>query len=321
MPLVQTSTYKPALIFRIGHINTIYPAIFRKISSYQYKRQRINTPDGDFLDLDWSRKGNKKLVIVLHGLEGNAARPYVQGMIQYFNKNNWDGVGLNLRSCSGEPNKKSYSYNMGSSNDLDTTIKYITKHFDYQEITLIGFSMGGNIILKYLGEGNSMPTELKAAVTFSVPCHIPTATIEIERWQNWLYVKRFMNGLNEKMHQKAKIFPETIEANSPMPRNFTEFDERYTAPLSGFKNNFDYWTKSSCLQFLSNISIPTLLVNAKDDSFLSEKCFPFQIAEENPHFYLETPKWGGHVGFSGNNHSKNVYWSEKRALDFLTTIV
>lgn len=321
MPLIQSSTYTPSFFFKAAHINTIYPALFRKITDYQFKRQRIDTPDGDFLDLDWSTKGNKRLAIVIHGLEGSASRPYVQGMIQHFNKNNWDGMGLNLRSCSGEANKKTYSYNMGSSNDLDTTVKYIAEHFDYQEIALIGFSMGGNIILKYLGEGNTIPNELKVAVTFSVPCHIPTATIEIERWYNWLYVKRFMNGLNEKMQEKAKTFPNLIEANAPMPRNFTEFDARYTAPLSGFKSNNDYWAKCSSLQFLPNISIPTLLVNAKDDSFLSEQCYPFQIAKENPHLYLETPKYGGHVGFAGNNPEKGLYWSERRAFEFISQLV
>ena len=318
MPLIQSSTYKPSRIFRTGHINTIYPALFRKIPSFDFERERIDTLDGDFLDLDWAKKGNDRLLIALHGLEGSAERPYIQGVIQYFNRNGWDGVGLNLRSCSGELNRKLQSYNMGSSDDLAFVIDYIIEHYDYKEVVLVGFSMGGNIILKYLGEGNVIPSKIKAAVAFSVPCHIPTATIEIERWQNWQYVRRFMKTLNEKTEKKAKMFPSDLDVSKPMPRNFTEFDGRFTAPVHGYSSAADYWTKCSSLQFLENISIPTLLVNAKDDSFLSTQCFPYEIAKSSIYFHLETPKWGGHVGFVGDDYEKGVYWSERRALEFIS---
>lgn len=318
MPLIQSSSYKPSRIFRAGHINTIYSALFRKIPSFKYKRQRIDTPDGDFLDLDWAKKGSDRLLIAIHGLEGSADRPYIQGLIQYFNKNNWDGMGLNLRSCSGELNRKLHSYNMGSSDDLAFVVDYIVKHFDYKEIALVGFSMGGNIVLKYLGEGNIIPQKVKAAVAFSVPCHIPTATIEIEHWQNWQYVRRFMQTLNEKTANKAKVFPNDLDVSKPMPRNFTEFDGRFTAPVHGYSSAEDYWTKCSSLQFLDTIFIPTLLVNAKDDSFLSDKCFPYEIAKKSAHFHLETPQWGGHVGFTGSNYEKGVYWSERRAFEFIS---
>ncbi len=275
-------------------------------------------PDGDFLDLDWSRKGNKQLIIVLHGLEGSANRPYVKGMIKHFNENGWDGMGVNMRSCSGELNSKLYSYHMGVSDDLEHIITHVISKNKYSSIVLSGFSMGGNIVLKYLGEQkDNLPNEIKSAVTFSVPCHIQTANVNIESWYNWHYVKRFMKTLNGKVVEKSRRFPGKLNVEKPLPRNFTEFDERYTSKLHGFKDAVDYWTKCSSEQFLADIRIPTLLINAKDDSFLSEACFPYKIAEKNPYFYLETPDYGGHVGFSGDKLPNGAYWSENRALSFI----
>jgi predicted alpha/beta-fold hydrolase len=318
MPIISHSTYKPPFIFRLRHVNTIFPALFRSFPEFEYQRERITTPDGDFIDLDWSPSGSERLLIVLHGLEGNADRHYVKGMIRHFSHNGWDGVGMNLRSCSGELNSKLHSYHMGVSDDLAHVIAHVIANYNYSTIVLSGFSMGGNIVLKYLGEQkNNLPKEVKAAVTFSVPCHIQSANVNIEKWYNWQYVRRFMKTLNKKVEQKAVKFPDQLNIDKPMPRNFTEFDERFTSKLHGFKDAVDYWTQCSCKQFLHNIRIPTLLVNAKDDSFLSEACFPYNIAKKNPYFYLETPAHGGHVGLSGQGGSDGTYWTENRAHKFV----
>lgn len=317
MPLIEHSTYKAPLLFRNNHLNTIYPALFRKVNGVVYERERFYTPDEDFLDLDWSINHNKQLVIVLHGLEGSADRAYIKGIIKYFNQNNWDGVGVNFRGCSGEVNWKLNSYHMGASDDLDIIIKHIIKEKKYQKIALVGFSLGGNVVLKYLGEqGKALADIVKAAVAFSVPCYIPTANKKIDQWYNWLYLNRFLNSLNAKVLEKNKKFPDKLKVTYPLPRNFRTFDDQYTAPLHGFKDAADYWERCSSRQFLNDINVPTLIINAKDDSFLSKECFPIEEANLSKWVYLERPNWGGHVGFVTFG-KKNTYWSEERAMQFV----
>ena len=319
MPVVSESGYKPAFWFKFRHINTIFPAFFRSFPGFEYQRERITIPDGDFLDLDWSRNGNDKLLIVLHGLEGSTQRPYVKGMIRLFNQMGWDGLGVNHRTCSGELNRLLRSYHMGVSDDLASVLDFVIKNHEYSSIVLAGFSLGGNVLLKFLGEeGSSVPDEVKAAVAISVPIHIESASVEIDKWFNRHYVWRFMRTLNRKMEEKARRFPGKLDVSRPMPGNFAEFDDRFTSHLHGFKNARDYWRKCSSHQFLKDINVPTLLINARDDSFLSEKCFPYEIAKENAYFYLETPRWGGHVGFAGDKSSNGAYWTESRAYEFVT---
>ncbi len=322
MPVIPESSYDPPFWFRFRHFNTIYPAFFRSFPGFRYERERIDLSDGDFLDLDWSKTGSKRLIIVLHGLEGSADRGYVKGLIRFFNQKGWDGLGMNHRSCSGELNRLLRSYHMGVSDDLEFVVEHVLNHYDYNQIVIAGYSLGGNVLLKYLGErGASVPDEVKAGLAFSVPCHIESANGKIEKWYNRHYVWRFMGTLNKKIEEKAKRFPGALDVTKPMPRNFTQFDERFTSKLHGFENGVDYWRKCSSHQFLHNIKVPTLLVNAQDDSFLSEKCFPYEIARENPYFYLETPRWGGHVGFAGDKKTNGAFWTEVRAFKFVNEFI
>ncbi len=318
MPIIQQSSYRPPLAMRWRHTNTIYPGLIRRVEGIEYSRERQETPDDDFFDLDWSRVGGDRLIIALHGLEGGADRPYIQGVVKLFNEYGWDGIGFNFRSCSGEMNQKWQSYHMGFTNDLDLILRKIIATGHYREIALVGFSLGGNVLLKYLGEqGANLPKEISKAVAFSVPVHIESANIKIGKWFNRAYMSRFMDSLNGKLIEKAEIFDEPFPLDRRrLPRNFVEFDSQFTAPFNGFRDARDYWTSSSSLRFIPNIRIPTLLVNAQDDSFLSDQCFPFDLAEKMPNFFLETPRFGGHVGFVSFN-GNNVYWSEKRTLEFV----
>lgn len=185
MPLIRTSTYRARGIFRNAHINTIYPAIFRKVEGVRYERERISTRDGDFLDLDWSPVGSRKLALVLHGLEGSADRPYMRGMARHFNEKGWDALCLNFRGCSGEPNRKLRSYHIGETNDLRWVLAHCLDNRKYDTIVLVGFSLGGNVLLKYLGEQpEEVPPEVRAGVAFSVPCHVKSANRQIDRWHN-----------------------------------------------------------------------------------------------------------------------------------------
>lgn len=319
MPYFKKSTYQaPSFLFKNAHINTIFPALFRKVKKVNYTRQRIDTPDGDFLDLDWSKVGSKRLVIVVHGLEGDASRSYILGMVRAFNQEGWDAIGFNFRGCSGEMNRKPQSYHMGWTYDIDFLTKKIAADGEYDEVVLVGFSLGGNTILKYLGEqADEVSPIVKKAVAFSVPVHIPSTNIGFNEPKNWIYLRRFIKNLNQKAIEKKAVFGDQIPIDlNNLPRNFDEFDEIITAPIHGYKNAEDYWIRCSSLQFLPNIKIPTLLVNAADDTFLSDQCFPVELAEKHAFFHFEMPDYGGHVGFTTFGKGGR-YWSEERALAFI----
>ncbi len=320
MPLIK-SLYRAPLYFFNGHLQTIIPGLFREVPEVHYQRERIFTPDGDFLDLDWSKSkvATKKLVILSHGLEGDAGRPYIKGMVKAVNEAGFDALAWNFRSCSGEPNKLLRSYHMGATEDLQLVVEYTLQSGNYQELYLVGFSMGGNISLNYIGKQPAqLPEEIKKAAVFSVPCHINSASRKMAQLENRIYMQRFLKSLRIKLAAKEPLMPATMTLdNYHKLRTFPEFDERYTAPIHGFKDAHEYYTQCSSKQYLKNIRIPTLLVNAQNDPFLSPECFPVAEAEANPYFHLEMPKEGGHVGFV-ENYLKNQYYSDRRAVEFFT---
>jgi uncharacterized protein len=319
MPLYQKSSFASPFYFSNRHLQTIYPAIFRKVKGVNYSREKFELSDGDFIDLDFSKVGSRKIVLVLHGLEGSADRPYVKGVIKIFNQNGWDGLAMNFRGCGGTPNRRAQTYHSGETSDLNEVIGRLVNEGFYNEIVLVGFSLGGNVTLKYVGQqGQNLDPIIKKAIAFSVPCHLESASIELGKWYNSVYMKRFMDGLKEKIRTREIILKDIVDLDKVyQSRTFLDFDEHFTAPVHGFANAVDYWTKSSSRQFLKNISIPALLVNAKDDSFLSAECYPFEEAKEMENFFLEVPDSGGHVGFVGRVDEKGFYWSERRALKFV----
>lgn len=317
MPLIPRSSYRAKGLFRNAHFNTAFPPLFRKVEGLVYERERITTPDEDFLDLDWSRAGSDQLLLILHGLEGNSGRSYVKGMARYFNHRGWDALALNFRGCSGEPNLLLRSYHVGETGDLHFVLQHALRQKPYRSVALVGFSLGGNVLLKYMGEQPSLlPEAVKCGVAISVPCEVSSANEEINKWYNWPYQKRFMDSLNEKARQKARQFPGQAAFPEPAPQNFRQFDGAFTAPIHGFQSAEDYWGRNSSLQFLPAIERPVLLLNALDDSFLSQACYPAGLAERHPYFHLEMPRWGGHVGFV-SNVGKGAYWSEQRAFAFI----
>lgn len=317
MPLIS-STYRPPLFFRHGHLSTIYAGIVRKVNGVVQKRERLTLSDGDFLDLDWSTSADPtdKLVILLHGLEGDAQRHYIVGSAKLLNLNGFDACAVNYRGCSGEPNTAYRSYHSGATEDLKEIIHHILTTKKYSEIYLKGFSLGGNLTLKYLGEGNKIPKEIKAAVAVSVPCSLKDSCDQLLSSKNILYAKRFKRHLIAKLKQKQPQFPHLItDSDIKSIKTLKDFDDVYTSKAHHFKDAFDYYAKCSSLQFLEDIKVPSLIINAKDDSFLGEACYPFKEAETNPSLYLEVPDHGGHVGFWGKN---NITYTERRTLDFFS---
>lgn len=319
MPILS-STYKAPYLFQNGHWASIYPSIFRKINGMKMTRERIATPDDDFLDLDWAKHGRDKLVLVIHGLEGDSGRPYVQGMIRLFSQHGYDGVGMNLRGCSGEINRSLRMYHSGEIEDVSFVLDYIGNKYTYQEIVLIGFSLGGSITLNYVGrKGTRVHPLLKKAIAISTPVDLVKSAKGLDQgsFNRLVYVRRFLGKLYEKVVLKETQYPGTFDLKSiKKHRTFYAFDDEVTAKVNGFDNALDYYTKASSLPFLKNIAIPTYILNAKNDSFLSDTSYPFEEAIANPNVYLEVPESGGHVGFSQFG-TKGIYYSEKRALDFV----
>jgi len=290
----------------------------RKLDTGLYQRERIYTPDNDFLDLDWSRAGSRKLVILSHGLEGDTHRPYMVGMVRMMNRTGRDALAWNYRACSGEINRQLRMYHNGCIDDLDCVVQHALMSGAYDTIDLIGFSLGGNLTLMYLGSmGSRLDRRIRRSVVFSVPCDLKAGARELARPKNRLYMKQFLVSLHEKIKRKMEQMPDRInDDNYERITNFKEFDDRYTAPINGFKDAEDYWAKCSSDQFISEIRIPTLLVNALDDPFLAGGCYPVQQAGQSSTVHLEMPRSGGHVGFVQFN-GDGSYWSENRAVEFL----
>jgi hypothetical protein len=316
--LIEESSFRAPFYLRNRHVQTILPALYRKLPHLSYSRERINTPDDDFLDLDWSRVGSDRLVILLHGLEGDSAGNYILGMALALNNAGWDTVSMNYRGCSGEPNRQLRFYHSGASNDLGVVIKHVLTGKQYKTIALVGFSLGGNILLKYLGEqGKDVDPAIAAAVAFSVPCDLEEASLHFERWSNKVYLNRFLVSLENKIRQKHAMHPGQIDISGiEKIKTFQQFDDRYTAPLHGFRDAHDYYTQCSSIFYIYEISIPTLLVNAANDPFLPTACYPVKQAKENRNLYLEIPSSGGHVGFMDKGLGSS-FWSDERAVAFL----
>lgn len=318
MPLVSSS-YKAKGIFKNGHFSTVYSAKLRPSPSVKQKRERLILPDDDFLDIDWSlcNEPSRKVAILLHGLEGNAQRTYIKGQARHLISNGWNAAAINYRSCSGEPNKKYPSYNAGKTDDLESIINFILNKDRFSEIALVGFSLGGNLLLKYLGERQTIPKEITKGISISSPLSLKGSLEQLEQAQNWLYRTSFLYGLRSKFKAKMSQFPEKMTpADLKRIRSLFDFDTIYTARAHGFESAWDYYAKNSSLQFIPQITVPVLILNAQNDSFLSPECYPFDLASNSKNIYLETPKHGGHVGFHLSNKS---YYSETRTLQFLNT--
>jgi predicted alpha/beta-fold hydrolase len=319
MPIVK-AYYNPPLPFKNGHFATIYSGLVRKVSGLSPERERITLADGDFLDIDWyyASKKSEKLIILLHGLEGNAERPYVKGSARQFNMIGFDALIVNFRSCSGEPNLLFRSYHSGATEDLEAIINHVISNYNYKSIVIKGFSLGGNITLKYLGERKHVPSEIKAGIAISVPCYLYGSMLKLHSFENILYAKRFKKHLLKKLKLKQKEFPDLVsDEDFHKIKTLKDFDDFYTSKAHGFKDALDYYEKSSSLQYLSNITTPAYILNAKNDSFLSAECFPVKESENNRFLHLETPEYGGHVGFFDKN---NIYYNEKRAVEFVKSL-
>lgn len=318
MPLIK-SDFSPTLPFKNSHFNTMYRPLFMK-DVCTYNRKRITTLDADFIDLDFSFVGSKTLVLLIHGLEGSSESRYISSTSNFLNKKGLDTVCFNLRSCSGEDNLLLATYHSGKTEDVDFVIHHLLKNYNYEHIILVGFSLGGNLTLKYLGEyEEKLPDKVKGGIAISVPVDITSAQIEMDKLKNKLYVEIFFKTLKNKILEKAYKFPEYKLDKDKLFKatTFKHLEHLYTVPVFGFQNPEDYWKKASSKPYLSKINRPTLLINAKDDTFLSAKCYPIKEAIRSSTFYLEVTDYGGHCGFMNSFKPSENTWLEQRISTFI----
>lgn len=318
MPIISSKYSSPSW-YKGRHMQTIVPAIFRRVVGVEVERERIATPDEDFLDLDWSKKGNSKLAVMSHGFEGSTRQPYMLGMTKALNEAGWDTLSWNFRGCSGEMNNKVRFYNAAVSSDLELVIEY-ARQKGYKQIVLIGFSLGGNMTLKYLGEqGHRLPSEISHAVTFSVPADLHACVEELSAtpFQKGVYQHRFLTSLKTKLAQKMQQYPDLLShIDLAKIETIKDFDNQFTAPLLGFQNASDYYNTGSCKKYIEEIKVPTLIVNAQNDPILHPDSHPLLECHDHKCVFLEMTLDGGHVGFV-HTELHDCHWSEKRAIEFL----
>lgn len=316
---VDFPPYLPPRLLRNGHVQTILPTLFRRVSGVDYRRERLELPDGDFLDLDWAFEGAggepERVAVLAHGLEGSTHRAYMLGMARALGQRGWTVCAWNMRGCSGEPNRTLRATHSGATDDLDAVVQHVLTGGP-SAVGLVGFSLGGNVTLKWVGErGGEVAEAVVGAAALSVPVDLASASETMAGWSRRLYMRRFIRSLSAKAAEKAERFP---EAPDPGPvaemTSFRAFDDHVTAPIHGFESAEDYWRRSSAGPLLGQIQVPTLLVQALDDPFLAPSCYPYEAAGANPSLTLLTPSTGGHVGFVTR---EGEYWSETVVGTFL----
>ncbi len=298
------------------HLNTAIPALFFS-NNYKYViREKITLLDGDFVHLDWGQKQSKKIVLMLHGLESSADQFYMRHSALYLEKNGFSIVALNYRGCSGVPNALFKGYHSGCSSDLKEVVDFIEHNYNFEELYLLGFSLGGNIVLKYLAENTKQPF-VKKGLAFSSPVDLKSSSIQIGEVFWGIYEKRFMKRLKQGLKLKAELHPQkSVDLDLLFEmKKFVEFDEYYTAPANGFLNANDYYQKASSLYQLDQIETTSLLVSAYDDPFLSEKCYPQNISSKA--FNTEYHNKGGHLGFIKNIRKQQCWYPERAATFFM----
>lgn len=319
MPIIS-STYRPPWWMPGAHIETIMPSMIRKPARVDYQRKRITTRDGDFLDLDFVYNNKPKIAILSHGLEGNSSKNYMVGMAAALSCEGWDVLSWNCRSCSGEMNNTPKLYHHGATEDLADVVKYVQKN-NYDQMLLVGFSLGGSLVIKYLGEhGDKVPRQVVGGVAFSVPCDLGACARYLFESQNEIYLNRFLGKLKMKIKSKAIQFPELFDVEGiDEIDSFEKFDSRFTAPLYDFSSADEFYKYASAGQYIKGISVPTLLVNAQNDPMFPDVCYPVDQSQHHKSLYLEMPKRGGHMGFWWPGQKRS--WAEKRVVQFVKEVI
>jgi uncharacterized protein len=305
-----------------GNLQTIYARTLARHHAVEYQRQRWDTPDGDFIDLDWVnyQTGTEKMLVLFHGLEGCSRSHYALSVMAMAQQLGWRGVVPHFRGCSGEINRLARAYHSGDAAEIDWILRRLKRENPDSEIYVAGVSLGGNMLLKWLGEQGAVATTVvNGAVAVSAPMDLPAAAAVLDfGYRRAVYTSRFLQSLREKV--LAKIATHRLAIDSDAVRGcstFRQIDDLYTAPIHGFKDADDYWTKASSKPWLKHIRVPTLLLNAKNDPFLPADALPTRT-EVFESVTLEFPNSGGHVGFVRGAFPGSLHWLPQRIADFFS---
>ncbi len=310
------SEFVPAWWLKSPHAQTLWPAVFRWRPRPPLNRERVELADGDFVDIDWTGRGDR-LAVILHGLEGDSRSHYARGLLAALGRRGFRAGVLHFRGCSGSLNRLARNYHSGETADLASVVAGILQRHGGKRISLVGYSLGGNVLLKWLSEtGADAPVD--CAVAVSVPFSLADVAARLEHGMSRLYQWRLVSALKRKMHRKIKSRP-LIPGVQPFAadRTFREFDNHVTAPLHGFEDADDYYRRASCGPVLKDIARPTLIIHALDDPFMTPAVVPVASAL-SAHIRLEISPRGGHVGFiAGEIPGRPRYWLEERIPRFL----
>ncbi|MBE8167204.1 MAG: hydrolase [Shewanella sp.] len=320
---MKKSNFNPVWWARNPHIQTILP-LLTKVKSPTLTRQRLDTHDGDFIDLDWlcKPKNNQPILVIVHGLEGSAQSHYARRMLTACQRQNISAVVHHHRSCSGEPNRLARSYHSGDTQDLANTLQFIKSNYSDSPIWAIGYSLGGNVLCKYLGEQQSQSLIRRAAIV-SAPLELNACAKRLEGGFSTVYQRYLIKQLQQKVADK--IAHPILGKHMPLTKNdvsalstFYQFDDKVTAPLHGFTGVQDYYHRASGLPFIASITIPTLILHAQDDPFMTADVIP-KPEQLSPMVEYELHPYGGHVGFiQGGKPWRPDFYLEPRVLNFLS---
>jgi len=315
-PSIRPARFKPAWWLPGPHLQTIWPALFRKRPFLNLARERVELPDGDFIDLAWTANRPGPCVLVLHGLEGSLRSHYAAGILHSLDEAGFRAAFMHFRGCSGEPNRLARGYHSGDTGDLTCVLEHIQSKHAQPVSAAIGFSLGGNVLLKWLGEHRDR-SFLKAAVAVSVPFRLSDAAERLELGWSRLYRGHLLRRMRAAYRRKFARLPSPLVVEVDRLRSFYEFDDKITAPLHGFKNADDYYHRASSRRYLKGIHTKTLILHARDDPFMWPGSVP-EDGELSGQTVLELSEKGGHVGFvSGRSPWRAHYWLDKRIIDFL----
>lgn len=318
MPLIEKTGYEAPFYLFNRHLETIYPNLVRKLPPMQYDREIFHTHDGDVMGLDWLRTASDKLVVLAHGLEGDSRRNYLLGMAHFFYTHGWNVLAWNCRSCGGVMNRLPKMYHHGETEDIAEVMNYVVSMDRFKKIGMVGFSMGGSIILKYLATAARISSKIVAATAISTPCNLKDSARETAKPWNRIYLSRFLGSLKRKLEMKSRLIPFLAKQLNRI-RSFDDLIRYYTLPVYGFKSVDDFYDHASAGNYLNDLKIPSLIINAENDPLLTPSCMPSEAARNNPYLFLNTPKRGGHVGFVIPGRDYTL--AEQNSYDFIRSYI